>query len=104
MKKRLKDSSDASVAVSTTTPDSPTASAADDTKSRARKPSKAPVSDAQTLRATLDRARELAAKAQRRTEEQKEAEEEESVQRDTGLQDRLVKLQVDIMAPLVHDH
>lgn len=110
MKKRLKESSDASITVSKTPPDSPTVSAADDTKSRARKLSKAPVSDTKTLRATLDRARELEAKAQRRTEEKKDAavaaeeEQEESVQRDTGIQDRLVKKQVDIMAPLAHKH
>ncbi|XP_075902269.1 DNA replication factor Cdt1 [Nelusetta ayraudi] len=85
IQQRWKESSDASVAVPTTpSPAPPTASAADDTRSRARKPTKAPVSEAKTLSATLARAKELAAKAQRRTEE-KEA--EESAQGDSGIQD-----------------
>lgn len=93
MKKRLKEPVDASVDVSTPPPpDSPT---------------KAPQGDAKKLRATLDRARELAAKVQRRTEEEEEQQQqevEESDRRDTGIQDRLVKERVDVTTPLAHNH
>lgn len=90
MKKRLKESSDASVTVCTPPPpDSPTASAAGDTHSG--KPTEVPA-----LRATLDRARELAAKVQRRAEEK----DEERDEQDTGVQGRLVEARVHVTAPL----
>lgn len=83
---RWKESADAPVE-STPSPASPAASAADDTKSGARQTPR----DAEALRATLDRARELAARAQRRSEEEEaaaaEEEEKKNAQRDTGTQD-----------------
>lgn len=65
-------------------PATPAGSTTNDTGSHTPKPAKAPVCDPKTLSATLIRAKELAARAQRRIE--KEA--EESTKRETEVQDR----------------